>query len=63
MSISLKEKYGTFKTITENLNTKTVKKEFWKIERKNIIKQIKKGKEEKTSMRMSFDKYIQKFDI
>jgi len=55
--MSLRATYGSFRSITSNLNKKTVNKDFWEIESKNIIAQIKKGREEKKSMKMSSEKY------
>lgn len=61
--MSLRATYGSFRSITSNLNKKTVNKNFWEIESKNIIAQVKKGKEEKKSMKMSSEKYHQAFSL
>jgi hypothetical protein len=63
MNKTLKNKYGSFKSITSNLEKKRISPLFWKKEKDNIIEQIKKGKEEKKSMKMTFEKYHQEFSI
>jgi hypothetical protein len=61
--MSLKSIYGSFENITRDLDKKTVNNNFWEKERKNIITQVKKGKEEKKSMVMSSKKYHQAFSL
>lgn len=59
----LRSVYGSFKSITSELDSKTVSPEFWKKEQENIIKAVKEGKKWKESMKMSFEKYHQPFTI
>lgn len=59
----LKRIYGEFKTITSELDTKTVSPEFWKKESENILKYITKSKKMKESMKMSPEKFRQEFTI
>ena len=55
--------YGSFSSITTNLDKKTVKKDFWGKERTNITEQISKGREEKRSMQMTSKKFHQAFSF
>lgn len=59
---TLKSIYGTFKSITDNLEHTTISPEFWKKEKENILKN-NNAKKWKESMKMSFEKYHQKFTI
>lgn len=55
--------YGSFKSITNNLNKKNVDKNFWEKERTNIESRVEKGKEEKKSMVMTTAKYYKAFSL
>ncbi len=57
------ESYGDFKSITTNLDKKTVKKDFWGKERTNISTLSTKSKEEKKSMKMTTQKFHQTFSL
>ncbi|BAK71729.1 hypothetical protein PJV89_11635 [Aliarcobacter butzleri] len=61
--MTLESTYGSFKSITSNLNKKTVNKEFWKKEKGNIENIVTKGKEEKKSMVMTTAKYYKAFSL
>ena len=57
---SLESVYGSFKNISSNLDEKTVTKDFWKKEKENIEIIVKRGKEERKSIEMSFNKLHKK---
>lgn len=59
----LRSVYGSFKSITSELDSKTVSPEFWRKESQNILNAIAEGKKMKESMKMSFEKYHQPFTI
>lgn len=59
----LKSVYGSFYSITSELNSKTVSPEFWKKESDNIRRAVAEGKKWKESMKMSWEKYQQEFTI
>jgi type II secretory pathway component PulF len=60
---NLRSIYGTFKSITNELDSKTVSPEFWKKEQENILKAVAEGKKMKESMRMTPEKFHQPFII
>lgn len=59
----LKSVYGSFHSITGELDSKTVSPEFWIKERENIRKANEETRKWKESMKMSFEKYHQEFTI
>ena len=52
-----------YKSIFKYLCNKRVNKEFWKKEKDNIDRIVKNGKNEKSSMYMSNDKFKKQFTI
>lgn len=60
---NLKDKYGSFKSITDNIENMKLNKEFWKKEQTNIDKRVEEGRKEKESMKMSFEKFHTPFTI
>lgn len=60
---NLKSIFPGFKSITSELDSKTVSPEFWKKEQENILKAVAEGKKQKESMRMTREKFVQQFTI
>lgn len=59
----LKSIFPNFKSITRELDSKTVSPEFWRKERENILKVVSDSKKMKESMKMSPEKFREKFTI
>ena len=59
----LRSIYGSFKSITAELENKSVSPAFWIKEQQNIIKVVTEGRKMKESMKMSFEKFHQEFTI
>lgn len=63
MTSNLREKYGSFKSITDNIENAKVSPEFWKKEKENIRKGNEETRKWKKAMKMTFEKYHQEFNI
>ena len=59
----LRSVYGSFHSITDKLKYAKISPDFWIKERENIIKANEETRKLKESMKMSFEKYHQKFTI
>lgn len=59
----LRSSYGTFKSITGELGSKTVSPEFWKKESENVLKVVAEGRKMKESIKMTPEKFSQEFAI
>ena len=60
---NLRSIYGSFKSITSELDSKTVSPEFWRKERENILKVVSDSKKMKESMKTPPEKFREQFTI